>query len=107
MTVRDPLAPTVPSPLMEVCVALAVSHDRVADCPAVMAAGVTVILAVGVAGGVGGGGGAAAIVFLWHPLTARLAARQSATETREGIQGFTVNLLLGYAVVAGSDNVLR
>ena len=101
--VRDPLASTVPRPLIVVCVALAVFQERVADWPAVMAAGVTVIFAVGAAGGVGGGGVEAAIGFLWHPMTARLAARQSATETREGILGFTVNLLWGYAMVAGSD----
>lgn len=59
-------------PRMLASVALLVIQERVADWPAVMSAGETVILAVGAgAGAGGGGGGAAATVFLWHPLTTR------------------------------------
>jgi hypothetical protein len=91
--VREPLVATVPKPLMVAWVAPVVVQASVADWPAVMSAGATVMRAVGAGAAAGGGGGAAATVFLWHPLTMRTVARQNATGSREGLKWFTVNLL--------------
>jgi hypothetical protein len=61
----EPLAGTVPMPSMVAEVALVVVHASLAVWPWSIAAGLTVMLAVGVGGGGGGGvGGGGATVFL-------------------------------------------
>jgi hypothetical protein len=92
----EPLTATGPMPSIVALVAFVVDQKRVADWPGLMAAGETLMLAVGAGGGGGGGvvGGAGAMVFLWHPARTRIAARHTATGTLFSLKLFTVNLLV-------------
>jgi len=94
----EPLTATEPIPTIDTPVAFVVPHVRVADCPAAIADGLTVMLAVGAGAGagVGGGGGGGGAAFLWHPARTKTVARQTATGSFFSLKWFMVNLLLSF-----------
>ena len=91
-TVREPEAERVPSPAMEISLALAVCQERVLDCPGRTTAGLAARVAVGACGaGAGGGGGTTLAVFLAHPADRARMAVKAAMRANAVMRGYDIS----------------